>query len=104
MAEKGDEASLSGGQINIDIVSPKNGEMINGQIMVAANIKSIAPLDKIYLLFNSVVVDQRIDGLTNEYTYQASVSPSPLNPQNLLEIQVTDKSGLQAKQNLILFH
>ncbi|OGE84612.1 MAG: hypothetical protein A2846_02815 [Candidatus Doudnabacteria bacterium RIFCSPHIGHO2_01_FULL_49_9] len=103
-AAKGDETSLSGGQINIDIVSPKNGEMINGQIMVAANIKSIAPLDKIYLLFNSVVVDQRIDGLTNEYTYQASVSPSPLNPQNLLEIQVTDKSGLQAKQNLILFH
>lgn len=90
--------------IQIDLISPKNGDFIKDDILsIDASINSVAEINKIELYFNNNLIDSKIVNLGKTYAYKATIKPNKVDLQNLLVLKVTDSNGIKANKEVIIY-
>lgn len=98
-----DTSSTPNSTIQIEATSPTNGEFVTNQININANISSESNITKVATYLNGNLIDNQVGNFGNNYTYNATLTPSGINLQNMLVIQATDSSGAQTSEQFILF-
>jgi len=93
----------TGGAIQINLDSPKNGDFITDQINITAGMSSSNVLSKVEIYLNNNLIDSRVGDLGNSYNYAASLAPGGINTQNILVVRATNSSGATSTQQVILF-
>lgn len=95
---------LAKGNVNLDIVSPRNGEFIvDGTINLTANISADYSINKIEVFFNQRLVESAVGDWGNNHLYQLRFRPTQINLQNSLVVRVTVQSDQQSSKEIILF-
>ncbi len=87
----------------ITLLSPKNGEFLSSPFVIQANINAgkNKELRRVELSINDRLINGfDIEGTFYGYYYYFN---TPLDPQNLLEIKVTDSSGSVTQSSFILY-
>ncbi|MDE2001198.1 MAG: PBP1A family penicillin-binding protein [Patescibacteria group bacterium] len=88
----------------LTITAPQNGQFISGQVIpVTATIAGKTGLTHLQLLFNNTVMDDRSGSLGSSFTYQFSLVPHALLPQNRLTLRVTDGQNNSFETSVILY-
>ncbi len=93
----------TGGPIQLNVSSPKNGDFITSQVNISALAESGNGLSKIEVYLNNNLIDSKVGELGNSYNYAASLTPVGLSLQNMLVIRATDANGGSSSKQLILF-
>ena len=88
--------------LSIEALSPKNGEFVKAPVAVQADIKSSKGLSKIELYFNRRLVNSFDLFGQNLYRYQYFLTDA-IDSQNLIEIKVFDREGVQKQETVIVF-
>jgi len=88
--------------LSIEALSPKNGEFVKTPVVVQADIKSSKGLSKIELYFNRRLVNSFDLFGQNLYRYQYFLTDA-IDSQNLIEIKVFDREGVQKQETIIVF-
>lgn len=87
--------------ISIKIKDVDNGDFVNTPFRLTVDIRSLSGLNTIELSLNRKVVEKRhVSGTFYRYNYRFG----GLEPQNLIEIKVTDQTGRTAESSIIVFH
>jgi len=90
--------------INIDWISPKNGDFIkNNSISVNINISSDFEISKIEALFNDSLVGATQQLIGKNYNLTQTITPTTIEPQNILKIKIYDLLGNSTEKSIILF-
>ncbi len=95
-------AAITGGT-TVNLISPKNGDFIQKNILVSAEIVSANELSQIQLLFNDELMDNFTGLIGNRIIYQFNLMPKNILLQNSLKIRVTDKSKNETIKEIILY-
>ncbi len=98
--------ALSGGAINIQIISPKNGDFIQQNLVVNAKIISVDDITKVEIYLNNKLIPQNTTTLVrsgNEYNYYSETSVQNLELQNILKIKSENSKGSILEKEIILF-
>jgi len=94
---------LINSQTVIQLISPKNGDFIQGaELPLNFHVESNAPLSKIEILLNSVVLDV-LPANDFIFEYQKNIPVFDLKLQNTLEIIIEDVTGKKSTEQIILF-
>ena len=92
------------GSINLDILSPRNGEFISDRaINLTADISADYSINKIEVYFNQKLVESVTGDWSNNYIYQLRFQPAQINLQNSLVVRVTTQGNQQASKEVIVF-
>jgi len=95
--------SASSENINLDLLTPRNGDFIGDDFVVEANINSVSKITKLEVYLNNKLVENVISDLGNNYSYRSTIKPLNLELQNVLVMRVTNESGLTASKEVIIF-
>ncbi len=95
-------AAVTGGTA-INLSGPKNGEFIQKNIFVSAEIVSSNDISQIQLFFNGELMDDRVGLLGKTVTYQFNLIPRNILLQNLLKILVVDNNKTETIKEVILY-
>lgn len=92
------------GNINLEIISPKNGDFVgNQQIHLTAKLSADSPINKIEVYFNRELIESAIGDWGNNYVYQLNFQPPKMNLQNSLVVRVTTQTNEQSSKEIIVF-
>ncbi len=91
------------GLINIDIISPKNGDFVSGPIIVNASINSKNKLKRIDLYLNNKLIDSRVEDFGFEAEYKKEFKKEIFDLQNIITVRVTDVSGVKVDSSTIFY-
>lgn len=94
--------------VQVDIVSPKNGEMTaSNVVMINANISATGGTNpfiaRVEVYLNNALIDVREGNLGPSFGYFSQYMPTMLNPQNLLTVKAIDSTGASAQRDIIFF-
>jgi 1A family penicillin-binding protein len=89
-------------EIAITNIVPKNGSFINLPLLIEADFYSPQGLGKVELFFNHKLLNI-FYLFSDRYHYRYYLTNETIEPQNLLEIKVTDQKGNEKKETLVLF-
>lgn len=96
-----DNVARSTGEIQVENTIPENGEFVKMPVLVKAVLKSVNNLKRVDLYFNRKRVHAlNIFGSSYNYFYYIR---EPLEPQNLIEIKVTDDQGNEETASIIVY-
>ncbi|MBU6141799.1 PBP1A family penicillin-binding protein [Patescibacteria group bacterium] len=93
----------AGGSPVITFSAPTNGSFIASSFPVSASISAAASIAHIQLLFNNTVVDDRTGSFGTSFSYQFTLVPGAVLPQNSLALRVTDAQNNTTTQQLIIY-
>jgi len=98
------EASISsGGDIIINLINPKNGEFVEDEITINAEIASSSKINKLEIYLNNELIENIISDLNTFYSYKSVLKPLNINIQNILVIRATNEGGSKTSKEVILF-
>lgn len=97
------ESSLYPARPFINLISPKNGEVVEGKLLVEANITSKESIRKIEVFLNDTLIDSKNGNWVDDYTYRSNFSTNLLPKQNKLRIVVTDESKREEVKEVIFY-
>ncbi|MBI3589239.1 MAG: PBP1A family penicillin-binding protein [Candidatus Liptonbacteria bacterium] len=90
-------------EVKIEITKPKSGEFINNQIQIEANLKSSSDISEVRVLLNNQLVEKFDNHFGQNYLFTWQFTPSKIESQNLLEIEVQNQDGHQNKAGVIIY-
>jgi len=91
------------GNIDISIISPKNGLFVSGDLSIEVDVSSVNPVSGIEVYLNGVLVDGDDGELENSFVYRTTLPFDILDLQNLLMISVVDGDGFKSNEEVIIF-
>lgn len=91
------------GNIDINIISPKNGLFVSGDLSIEVDVSSVNPVGGIEVYLNGVLVDSDYSELENSFVYRTTLPFDILDLQNLLMISVVDEDGFKSNEEVIIF-
>lgn len=96
------EATHSG-DIRLNIVNPRNGDFIEGEINIEAELTSTSKITKLEIYLNSELVENALSDLGTSYVYKTTIKPLNIDIQNLLVVRATNEGGFKISKEVILF-
>lgn len=92
------------GQIEINLVSPANGQFISTSTLeIKAAITSANPLSKVEIYLNNNLIDGQYLNLGRSLNYDKTLTNLNLEPQNSLVLRATDETGYGQSQTAIFY-
>ncbi|MBI4119562.1 MAG: PBP1A family penicillin-binding protein [Parcubacteria group bacterium] len=91
------------GVVNVEFISPKNGDFISDRITVLTRIDSSSEIVKIELYFNGKLTQQLNGDIPEQKTYEFNLMPSEIQPQNILTLKVLNSEGAENEATIIVF-
>lgn len=93
----------SRGDIKMDLIKPKNGDFIENEIDIEAELSSDSKINKLEIYLNNELVESTTNDLGVSYLHKTILKPLALGAQNLLVIRATNEGGSKTKREIILF-
>ena len=90
--------------LDIEFLTPRNGDWINENVFVSVNIQSSSPVTKIELRLNGRLMDSKIGSFSSNIRYDMRLSASVLLTQNELSITATNAEEVTKEKNIILYN
>ncbi len=91
------------GAMTVNLSNPKNGDFIQRNIQVSAEITSENDISQIQLIFNNELMDNRVGLLGKNVNYQFNLVPRNILLQNSMKIRVVDKNKTETVKEVILY-
>lgn len=91
------------GAMTLNISNPKNGDFIQKNIQVSAELTSENDISQIQLIFNNELMDNRVGLLGKNINYQFNLMPRNILLQNSLKIRAVDKNNTETVKEVILY-
>lgn len=88
--------------VSIANVKPANGAFVSSPLSVEADLSSDQELGRIELYFNRRLLNA-FDISSNRYRYSYYLNEA-LDSQNLIELKVTNRQGVETKATIVVFH
>ena len=89
--------------MTVNLSNPKNGDFIQRNIQVSAEITSENDISQIQLIFNNELMDNRVGLLGKNVNYQFNLVPRNILLQNSMKIRVVDKNKTETVKEVILY-
>ncbi len=91
--------------IEINIKKPNVGEFVNGNTLsFQASVKSPSKISEIAVYLNKSLIQKSTQNFGTAYELNWQLTPSALNPQNILEIKVSTEDRKQSQSSVIFYH
>ncbi|OGG37321.1 hypothetical protein A2110_02260 [Candidatus Jorgensenbacteria bacterium GWA1_54_12] len=87
--------------ISIQFLNPYNGSFVSSPFIVRATVRAASGVGTTNLYLNRVLVHQQ--ALSSEAASYVHILESPLEAQNVLELEVLDKKGEKQSSSIIIF-
>lgn len=97
-----EESENQTNDITVSYLTPKSGDFVKNLFTVEANITSPEELSRVDLYFNGRFV-YALNIFGRVYRFQYYLANQNFEPQNTLELRVTDVSGKQKKSSIVVF-
>ena len=92
------------GLIDIEFLTPKNGDWITEILPISVNVKSSSAVTKIEIRLNNVLLDSKIGNFNTNINYNVRLLAQNLLPQNKLLLTATNAEGVVKEKRLILYN
>jgi len=98
------DAFVKSGKLGLDleILSPKNGDFVRETIAVAADIRSSSNVKKLEIYFNGNLIDSAAN-LGTGYAYRKNLGIFGAELQNILKIVTVDELNNRSEKEIILY-
>jgi len=102
-SESGNSSLGNSGNIDIDVLSPKNGLFVSEDLSLRIKVSSNNPVDSVEVYLNGDLIERETDDLDKSFTYKTDIQFNLLDLQNLIVIRVTDNKGFVSENEVIVF-
>lgn len=91
------------GNVDIDFITPQNGEFVSETIPISVRIVSSSPITKIETRLNDRLIDTQIGSFENNIRYDLKFLAFNLQPQNEIIIAATNAEGITGQKSIIVY-